>query len=151
MGPAFEATPRMHTFKHPPTHKTGTDKDLLDPKGPRLRVVVLGGNEEVGRNMTMLEYGNDILLIDMGLQFPDLDMPGVDYIVPNISCLKGKEKNIRGVIITHGHYDHIGGIPHLMPRLGNPPIFASDRRAASYKNVRKIFIIFLPQSSLNQI
>lgn len=117
---------RMSTFKNVPTHKTGSDKDTLANDGDRLRIMVLGGNEEVGRNMTMMEYGNDIILIDMGLMFPDADMPGVDYIVPNISCLKGKEKNIRGVIITHAHYDHIGGIPHLMPRLNNPPLFTTD-------------------------
>ncbi|MEO5927604.1 MAG: ribonuclease J [Patescibacteria group bacterium] len=126
-GGAFHRQARMHTYKNKPYLKTGTDKDTLSGKGDeRLKVTVLGGNEEVGRNMTMLEYGNDIMLIDMGLQFPDEDMPGVDYIIPNISCLKGKEKNIRGVIITHAHYDHIGGIPHLMPRLGNPPLFATD-------------------------
>lgn len=126
MGGAFTAAPRMSAFKNKPFYKTGTDKDVLIPEGERLKVMVLGGNEEVGRNMTMLEFGNDILLIDMGLQFPDEDMPGVDYIIPNISCLKGKEKNIRGIVVTHAHYDHIGGIPHLMPRLGNPPIFATD-------------------------
>jgi ribonuclease J len=126
-GGAFQRQARMHTYKNKPFLKTGTDKDTLTGKGDeRLKITVLGGNEEVGRNMSMLEYGNDILLIDMGLQFPDEDMPGVDYIIPNISCLKGKEKNIRGVIITHAHYDHIGGIPHLMPRLGNPPLFATD-------------------------
>jgi len=126
-GGAFQREARMNTYKHNPYLKTGSDKDLLigDPN-ERLKIAVLGGNEEVGRNMTMMEYGNDIILIDMGLQFPDEDMPGVDYIIPNISCLKGKEKNIRGVIITHGHYDHIGAIPHLMPRLGNPPLFATD-------------------------
>ncbi len=126
MGGAFASLPRMHTFKNKPFHKTGSDEDTLVQGDERLRVVVLGGNEEVGRNCTMLEYGNDIIIIDLGLQFPDEDMPGVDYIVPNISSLKGKERNIRGVIITHGHYDHIGGIPHLMPQLGNPPIFATD-------------------------
>jgi len=126
MGGAFASTARMTTFKHKPYLKTGLDADTLSTDGERLKVVVLGGNEEVGRNMTMMEYGNDIILIDMGLQFPDDDMPGVDYIVPNISCLKGKEKNIRGVIITHAHYDHIGGIPHLIPMLGNPPVFATD-------------------------
>ncbi|MBM3205002.1 ribonuclease J [Candidatus Uhrbacteria bacterium] len=126
MGGAFSSAPRMSAFKHKPFHKTGTDTDVLIPEGERLKVMVIGGNEEVGRNMTVLEFGHDIIIIDMGLQFPDDDMPGVDYIVPNIACLKGKEKNIRAVIITHGHYDHIGGIPHLMPRLGNPPIFATD-------------------------
>ncbi|MBP7133782.1 ribonuclease J [Patescibacteria group bacterium] len=117
---------RMHTFKNKPFFKTGTDEDVLNKEETRLRITVLGGNEEVGRNMTMMEYGNDIIIIDMGLMFPEDDMPGVDYIVPNIAGLKGKEKNIRGVIITHAHYDHIGGIPHLIPRLGNPPIFTTD-------------------------
>jgi len=124
-GGAFQSVPRMSAFKHQPFRKTGTDKDSLEGD-ERLKVMVIGGNEEVGRNCTVLEYGNDILIIDMGLQFPDEDMPGVDYIIPNLSCLKGKEKNIRGVVITHAHYDHIGGIPHLMPKLGNPPIFATD-------------------------
>ena len=127
MGGAFVREARMHTYKHNPYLKTGSDKDLLvGTPGERLKIAVIGGNEEVGRNMTMMEYGNDIILIDMGLQFPDEDMPGVDYIIPNISCLKGKEKNVRGVIITHAHYDHIGGIPHIMPRIGNPPLFATD-------------------------
>jgi len=89
----------------------------------RLRIAVLGGCEEVGRNCTMIEYGDDIVIIDMGLQFPEEDMPGVDYIIPNMSYFKGKEKNIRGVIITHGHYDHIGAIPHTIPVIGNPPIY----------------------------
>src|SRR3989339_1050921 len=91
-----------------------------------LKVIVVGGNEEVGRNMTILEYGADIIIIDLGLQFPEEDMPGIDYIIPNIDYLKGKEKNIRGVFITHAHYDHIGAIPHVMGRLGNPTIYSSD-------------------------
>ncbi|MFA5129090.1 MAG: ribonuclease J [Patescibacteria group bacterium] len=103
------------------------------PGTPKLKVIVLGGLEEVGRNMTLLEYENDIILIDMGLQFPEEDMPGIDYIIPNISYLKGKEKNIRGIIITHGHYDHIGGIPHLVPRLGNPTIYGTQLTLAIIK------------------
>jgi len=91
-----------------------------------LRIIPLGGLEEVGRNMTIFEYGQDIIIVDMGLQFPDEDMPGIDYIIPDISYLKGKEKNIRGIIITHGHYDHIGAIPHIMDRIGNPPIYMTE-------------------------
>lgn len=132
-GGAFSRPARMHTYKYKPYLKTGQDTDVLSQEGERLKIMVLGGNEEVGRNCTMLEYGNDVIIIDMGLQFPDEDMPGVDYIIPNIACLKGKEKNIRGVIITHAHYDHIGGIPHLMPRLGNPPLFATDLTSAIIK------------------
>ena len=90
--------------------------------------------EEVGRNMTVLEYEDDIIVIDMGLQFPEENMPGIDYIIPNISYLIPRRKNIRGVVITHAHYDHIGGIPHIMPRLGNTiPMFATDITAAIIK------------------
>ncbi|MBI4092367.1 MAG: ribonuclease J [Candidatus Kerfeldbacteria bacterium] len=91
-----------------------------------LKLIPLGGNEEVGRNCYLVQYGQDILVIDLGLQFPEEDMPGVDYIIPDISYLRGKEKWIRGVIITHGHYDHIGAVPHLAPALGNPPIYSTD-------------------------
>ena len=90
-----------------------------------LKIIPIGGCEEVGRNMTIFEYENDIIIIDMGLQWPEEDMPGIDYIIPNIEYLKGKEKNIRGVIITHGHYDHIGAIPHIIPKIGNPTIYGT--------------------------
>lgn len=92
----------------------------------RLRIIPLGGLEEIGRNMTVFEYGEDIIIVDVGLQFPEEDMPGVDYIIPDISYLKGKEGKVRGVIITHGHYDHIGAIPHIVPELGNPPIYTAQ-------------------------
>ncbi len=115
--------------------------------GTKMRVMVVGGLEEIGRNCTILEYGNDIVIIDMGLQFPEEDMPGIDYIIPNMNYLKGKEKNIRGVIITHGHYDHIGGIPHLIPVLGYPPIYGLPltnaiikKRQDDYKNLRPLSI-----------
>ena len=110
-------------------------------KQKKLRIIPLGGLEEVGRNMTLFEYGDSIIIVDMGLQFPEEDMPGIDYIIPNISYLKGKEKNIKGVFITHGHYDHIGAIPHLMPMLGNPPLYGApltcgiiQKRQEGYSN-----------------
>lgn len=89
----------------------------------KLRVMVLGGLEEVGRNMTLLEYNKEIIIIDMGMQFPEEDMPGIDYIIPNVAYLEGKEEWIKGVIISHGHMDHVGAIPHLMGKIGNPPMF----------------------------
>ncbi len=98
-----------------------------------LRIMVLGGLEEVGRNMSVLEYGDDIIIVDMGLQFPEENMPGIDYIIPDISYLRNKLKKIRGVIITHGHYDHIGAISHLMPELGNPPLFTAKLTAGLIK------------------
>lgn len=107
---------------------------LIRPKAAKkLRIIPLGGLEEVGRNMTLFEYGNEIIIVDMGLQFPEEDMPGIDYIIPNINYLKGKEQNIKGVFITHGHYDHIGAIPHLMPKLGNPPLFTAALTAGLIK------------------
>ncbi|MFA6393870.1 MAG: ribonuclease J [Patescibacteria group bacterium] len=89
----------------------------------KLKIMVLGGLEEVGRNMTLLEFDKEIIIIDMGLQFPEEDMPGIDYIIPNISYLENKLDWIKGVVITHGHMDHIGGIPHIMGKIGNPPMF----------------------------
>jgi len=118
---------------------TARPQTIKAPSGDTLRVIVMGGCEEVGRNCTLLEYKNDILLIDMGLQFPEEDMPGVDYIIPNLSYLKGREKDVRGVIITHGHYDHIGAIPHIVPNIGNPPIFALPVSAAIIKRRQEDF------------
>jgi ribonuclease J len=93
-----------------------------DPKNT-LKIIPLGGIEEVGENMTMLEYGDDILVIDMGLGFPDETMPGIDYIIPNTKYLEENKKRIRGVIITHGHLDHIGAVPYILPKIGDPPIY----------------------------
>ncbi len=100
----------------------------------QLRIIPLGGQEEVGRNMTIFEYGDDIVIIDMGLQWPEEDMPGIDYIVPNVSYLKGKEKNIRGVLFTHGHLDHIGAAPILLQQLKYPPIIGRDFTLALIKH-----------------
>jgi ribonuclease J len=98
-----------------------------------LRITPMGGNEEVGRNMTMFEYGGDIIILDMGIQFPEEDMPGIDYIIPNINYLKGKEKNVKGVILSHGHLDHIGAAPILLRELGYPPIVGRDLTLALVK------------------
>jgi ribonuclease J len=95
----------------------------------KVRIIGLGGLEEVGRNMTVIECNQEIVIIDMGLQFPEEDMPGIDYIIPNIEYLRGKESWIKGVIITHGHYDHIGGIPHIMGEIGNPAMFMGKMTA----------------------
>ena len=88
-----------------------------------IRIIPLGGVEEIGKNMTMVEYGNDIVVIDIGFQFKDENTPGIDYILPNTKYLEERKDKIRAVIITHGHLDHIGGIPYVMPRIGNPPLY----------------------------
>jgi ribonuclease J len=89
-------------------------------------ILPLGGLEEIGRNCAVVEYKNDIIIIDIGLMFPGENMHGIDYIIPDISPLHGKEKNIKGVIITHAHYDHFGGVPHILPKLGNPQVYGSE-------------------------
>ncbi|MEA3249223.1 MAG: ribonuclease J [Patescibacteria group bacterium] len=106
---------------------------------PRLRIYALGGLEEIGRNCTVFECGNDIVIIDIGMMFPEEGMPGIDYIIPNISSLRGKEKNIRGVIITHGHMDHIGGIPLTIGRLGYPTIHTAPLTAGIIKKRQEEF------------
>jgi len=93
-------------------------------KQKKLKIIPLGGCEEVGRNMTVFEYEKDIVILDMGIQFPEEDMPGINYVIPNIEYLKGKEKNIQAVIFSHGHMDHIGAASILLDRIGNPLIIA---------------------------
>jgi len=124
----------------------------MNKKTQKLRIIPLGGCEEVGRNMTVFEYGQDIIILDMGIQFPEEDMPGINYVIPNIKYLKGKEKNIKGVIFSHGHMDHIGAAPLLLKKLGNPPIIGrpftlemiryrqEDYSSGSSKNLKTILI-----------
>lgn len=114
-------------------NKDKSSPSVVFDKRDKLRVMVFGGLEEVGRNMTVLEYNKEIIIIDMGLQFPEEDMPGIDYIIPNIDYLKDKIDQIKGVIITHGHMDHIGGIPHIMGEIGNPPMFMGKLTAGIVK------------------
>lgn len=104
------------------------------PGVPGLRIIPIGGYEEVGRNMTIFEYGNDIIILDMGIQFPEEDMPGIDYIIPNIEYLRGKEKQVKGVIFSHGHLDHIGAAPILLEKLGNPVIIGRPLTLAMIKH-----------------
>ncbi len=90
-----------------------------------LRVIPLGGAGEVGRNMWALEYGNEILLLDCGIMFPDADMPGVDLVLPDIEYLRERVDRIKGVVLTHGHEDHIGALPYLLPQLNFPPVYGT--------------------------
>lgn len=94
-----------------------------DPRGV-LRIIPIGGLDEVGKNTMIFEYEDAIFLVDLGFQFPEADMLGVDYVIPDINYLKDKVDKIKGIVVTHGHLDHIGGIPYLLNKLGNPPIYA---------------------------
>ena len=117
---------RPQNYRNTRTHQVKKDDTL--------KIIPLGGMEEVGRNMTVFEYNGDIVIIDMGLQFPEEDMPGIDYIIPNISYLKGREKDIKAVIFSHGHLDHIGAAPLLLEKLGYPTIVGRNLTLAMIKH-----------------
>ena len=93
---------------------------------PTVRLIPLGGLNEIGKNMTAYEAGNDILIVDCGMGFPDADMLGVDLVIPDFTYLEKNAEKIRGVVITHGHEDHIGSIPYFLKKLGTHiPIYGS--------------------------
>jgi ribonuclease J len=97
--------------------------EFLPPEAVRL--LPLGGLGEIGMNMMVLEYGGQLLIIDCGLMFPEAYMMGIDLVLPDVTVLDGRTDQILGLILTHGHEDHIGGVPFLLERLGNPPIYAT--------------------------
>jgi len=125
------------------THRefpTGAVLKAIPPlKAGDVRIITLGGVEEIGKNMTAVEYGGDIIVIDMGLEFPGEETPGIDYIIPDTTYLEQNKNRIRGIFITHGHLDHIGGIPYLMPRLGNPPLYTRNLTSIMIKKRQEEF------------
>lgn len=93
-------------------------------KKPKLKVIPLGGLHEIGKNMTAIEYGQDIIVIDCGLAFPEDDMLGIDMVIPDITYLQKNAEKIRGIVLTHGHEDHIGALPYVLKEL-NVPVFGT--------------------------
>ncbi|MBQ7376939.1 MAG: ribonuclease J [Clostridia bacterium] len=98
-----------------------------------LRIISLGGLQEIGKNITVLEYGNDILVIDCGLAFPDDEMLGVDLVIPDVDYLEKNADRIRAVLLTHGHEDHIGALPYVLKKI-NPPIYGTRLTLGILKN-----------------
>lgn len=99
----------------------------IPPLAPEtIRIIPLGGVEEIGRNMTVIEYGEDIVIVDCGIQFRGDETPGIDFILPNTKYVEERRHKVRALIITHGHLDHIGGIPYIAAKIGNPPIYTRN-------------------------
>ncbi len=109
------------------THHYGFEEKWLrnGVEGENVKIIPLGGLEEIGKNMTLFEYKDDIVIVDMGFMFPESDMFGVDYVIPDITYLQDKKDKIRGAVITHGHLDHIGAIPYLVEKLGFPTMYGT--------------------------
>lgn len=112
-----------------PQHKRG---------GAKLRVIPLGGIGEIGKNLTVLEYGDDMILVDCGLGFPDDDMPGVDLVIPDTEYLEENRGKLRGLVLTHGHEDHIGAVPYLLKTF-NIPVFGTKLTLKIIENKLKEF------------
>ena len=102
----------------------------------KLRVIPLGGILEIGENMTVLEYGNDMIVVDCGLGFPDEEMPGIDLVIPDISYIEANKEKLKGIVLTHGHEDHIGAIPYVLRSI-NPPIYGTKLTLGIIKNKLK--------------
>jgi ribonuclease J len=101
------------------------ETDHIPPlKDGDIRIMHMGGVEEVGRNMSMVEYKDTIVIIDCGVQFTETHTPGIDFILPNTRYLEERVHKIKGMLVTHGHLDHIGAVPYIMPRIGNPQMYA---------------------------
>ena len=125
--------------------KTKNESQMKTSKKPSLKkdtlkVYAMGGLGEIGKNMYVFEYEQDMIIVDMGFMFPDDDMLGVDYIIPDISYLEDKKDRIKGILITHGHEDHIGGLPFILPKL-DVPVYGSRLALGCFCFVVEIFMV----------
>ena len=111
-------------FEHAETVSAPARKGKKSRTTGKIRIIPLGGLSEIGKNMTAIEYENDLIVVDCGMGFPDEDMPGIDLVIPDITYLENNKDRIRGIFLTHGHEDHIGAIPYVL-RTINPPIYGT--------------------------
>lgn len=132
--PAQEAAPNAAKPKNTRPRTQGRRKK--DGKKPLVRIIPLGGLNEIGKNMTVYECGNDMFIVDCGLAFPDETMLGIDIVIPDFTYVVQNKEKIRGVFITHGHEDHIGGIPYLMKEI-DAPLYATKLTLGLIKNKLK--------------
>jgi ribonuclease J len=121
----FGQNSKSRTFNNKP-QTSGNSSKIPAPEAGVIRVIPLGGVEEIGKNMTAIEIGDDIVVIDAGMHFSNEATPGVDYVIPNTTYLEERKDKIRALIITHGHLDHIGGVPLVLSRIGNPPVYSRN-------------------------
>ena len=105
-------------------HKSPRSRQTKEVKRTAVRIIPLGGLNEIGKNMTVFECSNDMFILDCGLSFPDSDMPGVDIVIPDFAYVERNRDRIRGIVITHGHEDHIGGLAYLLKKV-NVPVYAT--------------------------
>ena len=126
------------------TSKEGS-ADIPPPEPGVVRIIPLGGVEEIGKNMTAIEIGEDIIVVDAGMHFSSEDTPGVDYMIPNTTYLEERKDRIKALFVTHGHLDHIGGVPIVLSRIGNPPVYSRNlsillmrKRQAEYPHLPKM-------------
>ena len=104
--------------------KNNSEREKKEVRKTPVRIIPLGGLNEIGKNMTVFECSNDMFILDCGLAFPDTDMPGVDIVIPDFSYVEQNADRIRGIVLTHGHEDHIGGLPYLLKKI-NVPVYGS--------------------------
>src|SRR3989339_1056551 len=107
-------------------YKNVNENKIPPPEKGVVRIIPLGGVEEIGKNMTAIEIDDDIVVIDAGMHFSNEETPGVDYVIPNTTYLEERKEKIKALIITHGHLDHIGGVPLVLSRIGNPPVYSRN-------------------------
>jgi len=153
--PAYARPARPRRGKQHVEHRSESSSNKRVEKIPppdqnTIRIIPLGGVEEIGRNMTAIETADDIFILDCGFQFREEETPGIDYILPNTGYLEERRDKIRGLLISHGHLDHIGGIPYIIDRIGNPTIYTRRLTGMMIKKRQEEFS-HLPPTTIREV